>query len=90
MIEKLERKYGKYAIRNLMYYIIILYAVGWVLQMFAEGFYETWLSLDPTMIMRGQIWRLVTFIIYPPNTNIFYLLISLYLYYSIGKTLEYQ
>lgn len=90
MIDKLERKFRKYAIPNLMYYIIILYAVGWVLKVFAAGFYETWLCLDPPMILRGQIWRLITFIIYPPSTNVFYLLIGLYLYYSIGKTLEYQ
>lgn len=90
MIEKLERKFGKFAIPNLMYYIMILYAVGWVLQVFATGFYDVWLSLDPTQIVRGQIWRLVTFIIYPPSTNVFYLLLGLYLYYSIGKTLEYQ
>ena len=27
-LDKLERKFGRYAIHNLMYYIIILYAVG--------------------------------------------------------------
>ncbi len=90
MIEKLERKFGKYAIPNLMYYIIILYGVGWVLQVFAAGFYEAYLSLDPTLILKGQIWRLVTFLVYPPSTDIFYFLLGMYLYYSIGKTLEYQ
>ncbi|MCI8996437.1 MAG: rhomboid family intramembrane serine protease [Lachnospiraceae bacterium] len=73
-----------------MYYIIILYGVGWVLQVFASGFYEAYLSLDPTMILRGQVWRLVTFLVYPPSTNVFYFLLGMYLYYSIGKTLEYQ
>lgn len=90
MIEKLERKFGKYAIPNLMYYIIILYGVGWVLQVFAGGFYEAYLSLDPTMILRGQVWRLVTFLVYPPSTNVFYFLLGMYLYYAIGRTLEYQ
>jgi hypothetical protein len=90
LIEKLERKFGKYAVSNLMYYIIILYGVGWVLQVFASGFYEAYLSLDPTMILRGQVWRLVTFLVYPPSTNVFYFLLGMYLYYSIGKTLEYQ
>ena len=33
-IDKLEKKLGRYAIRNLMYYIIILYAVGYVVQLF--------------------------------------------------------
>ena len=30
-LDKLERKYGKYAIPNLMYYVIILYIVGFVI-----------------------------------------------------------
>jgi hypothetical protein len=89
-IDKLEKKFGRYAIHNLMYYMIILYALGYFIQVMAPGFYSSYLSLDPTAIVRGQIWRLVTFIIYPPSTTLFYFLISMYLYYSIGKTLEYQ
>ena len=88
-IDKLEKKFGRYAIHNLMYYIIILYALGYVIYTFAPGFYYGYLSLDPVAILHGQIWRLVTFIIYPPNTGLFWFLISMFLYYSIGKTLEY-
>ncbi len=89
-IDKLERKFGRYAIHNLMYYIIILYALGYVIQLFAPGLYAAYLSLSPSAILHGQIWRLVTFIIYPPSTGLLWFLISLYLYYSIGRTLEYQ
>ncbi|MCI8597572.1 MAG: hypothetical protein HFJ10_03895 [Lachnospiraceae bacterium] len=89
-IDKLEKKFGRYAIHNLMYYVIILYAIGFVVQITAPEFYMMYLSLDPTAIVRGQIWRMFTFIIYPPNTSMFFFLISMYLYYSIGKTLEYQ
>ena len=89
-IDKLEKKFGRYAIQNLMYYIIILYAVGYVVQLFAPEFYASYLSLDVTAVLRGQIWRLFTFMIYPPSSGLFWFLISLYLYYSIGKTLEYQ
>ena len=32
-INKLERKFERYAIHNLMHYIIILYAVGFVLNL---------------------------------------------------------
>ncbi len=89
-IDKLEKKFGRYAIRNLMYYIIILYATGYVVQIFAPEFYMLYLSLDVTAILHGQIWRLVTFIIYPPSFGLFWFLLSMYLYYSIGKNLEYQ
>ncbi len=90
LLDKLERKFGRYAIHNLMYYIIILYALGYVIVTFVPQFYVQYLSLDPTMILRGQIWRIITFIIYPPNTGLFYFLISMYLYYSIGRILEAQ
>lgn len=31
-MNKMERKFGRYAIPNLMYYIVILYAVGVTVQ----------------------------------------------------------
>ena len=42
-LDKLERKFGRYAIHNLMYYIIILYAVGFVFQMINPSFYYNYL-----------------------------------------------
>lgn len=86
--EKLERKYSKYAIQNLMMYIIVLYAVGFVFEVFAPGVYSTYLSLDFAYIFKGQIWRLVTFIIQPPSTSIIFVFFSLYFYYLIGTVLE--
>ena len=37
-LDKMERKFGKYAIPNLMTYIIILYILGLVLELFAPDF----------------------------------------------------
>lgn len=96
--KKLERKYYKYAIRNLMYYIIILYAVGLAgYVMNPAGFFQVYiryLSLDAWAILHGQIWRVVTFLVYPPALGswqfdtIFMGIISLFLYYNLGTTLE--
>ena len=88
-INKLERKLGKYAIPNLMFYIIILYIVGVVLRLVAPSFYYEYLSLNAEAILHGQVWRLVTFLIQPPNANIWFMIFALYLYYMIGKQLEY-
>lgn len=91
---ELERKYQKYAIRNLMYYIVILYGVGLVLYMAQPYFYWQYLSLDPAAILHGQIWRIVTFLVYPPAigsmkmTSVFVGVIALFMYYSLGQTLE--
>ena len=71
-----------------MTYIIILYAVGFVFEVFAPGVYSSFLSLDFSKIFAGQVWRLVTFIIQPPSTSIIFVFFSLYFYYLIGTVLE--
>lgn len=86
-MRKLERKFGKYAIPNLMMYVIALYAVGAVFSIVAPGFLS-YLELDFGAVLHGQIWRLVTFIISPPDTSLLFLLIVLYMYYMIGSSLE--
>lgn len=83
-----ERKYGKYAIKNLSFVLVICYAAGYLIQLVAPGvlFY---LTLNPYAICHGQIWRLVTWILIPPSSqNIFLTLITLYFYCSIGTSLE--
>ena len=85
-----ERKFGKYAIRNLSFVLVLCYAVGYVLQMLDRSntliFY---LALNPYAILHGQVWRLFTWILIPPSSgNIFLVLIMLYFYCSIGTTLE--
>lgn len=89
-----ERKYHKYAIPNLMYYIVILYGIGLVLQLLQPYLYWQYLCLDAKAILHGQIWRIVTFLIYPPAmgswvfTSVFFGVIALFLYHNLGQTLE--
>ena len=78
-MNKLERKFGKYAIRNLMFYIMILYGVGFVILNVNPEFYYLYLSLDAREILRGQVWRIFTFQINPPAYNILYIMISMFL-----------
>lgn len=85
---KLEYKFGKYAIHNLMYYIVLLYGMGIVISLINPAFYYMFLSLNAEAILKGQIWRIVTFLICPPSSGILFNLIAMYLYYSLGTTLE--
>ena len=85
---KLERKYGRYAIHNLMYYIIILYAAGLAIELFAPEIYYRYLSLDMEAILHGQVWRLLTFLMQAPGSGLLFSLIALYVYYMMGTTLE--
>ncbi len=85
----LERRYRKYAIPNLMYYIIGMYGTGLFLQLFAPEFYLQYLALDAQKILSGQVWRVITFMIYPPGGgSLFGSLIGMYLYYMLGVNLE--
>ena len=86
-LNKMERKFGKYAIPNISLYLILCYACGYVLYMINPAFLN-YLTLNPYMILRGQIWRLVTWILVPPGTFDIWTLIMLYFYYSIGTNLE--
>ena len=83
-----ERKYGKYAIQNLSLVLIICYAIGYVLQRINIGWLD-YLTLNPYLILRGQVWRLFTWVLIPPQGgNLLFLLIMMMFYYSIGTTLE--
>ena len=88
-ISKLERKFGRYAIQNLMFYVIALYTVGFALSLVAPEFYYQYLSLNIEAVFHGQIWRLVTFLMQPPNSSALFMVFALYLYYMIGRQLEY-
>lgn len=87
-LNKLEKKLGKYAIPNLSLYLILCYAAGYLIQLINSSFVG-YLTLNPYAILRGQVWRLVSWVLIPPgSSNVFFLLIMLMLYYSLGTNLE--
>lgn len=86
-LDKLERKFGRYAIRNLPLYIVMLYAIGAVLNILTKGSYYYYVALNPYMILHGQIWRLLGFLIVPPNASLIFIIFVLMFYYSIGESL---
>lgn len=88
LINKMERKFGRYAIKNLMNYIVVLYVLGLFLSWFTPGVYIQYFSLIPSLVLKGQVWRIFTFLLEAPNTNIFFFIFSILLYYSLGSTLE--
>lgn len=87
-LNKLERKIGKYAIPNLSLWLVVTYALGYLMMYMTPGIIS-YLMLEPAMVLRGQVWRLVTWVLIPPSTgNIFFYIIMIMLYYSLGTALE--
>lgn len=86
-LNKLERKLGKYAISNLSLYLILCYGCGYLMKVINPAFLG-YLTLDPYAVLHGQVWRIVTWILVPPDSLDFFTLLMLYFYYSIGTSLE--
>jgi len=92
LLDKLDRKLGKYAIHNLMLILVGAMGIVWVMDMMliaARGvsLYST-LSFDRAAILSGQVWRVFTFLFLPPSSGSVTVIISLYFYYFIGSVLE--
>ncbi len=94
MYKKLEQKFGKYAIRGLMKYVVVLYIVGLILSMSSaytganESLFERYLAFNVDKIMEGQFWRVISWVVQPPDAASFWVIISVIFYYYIGSTLE--
>ena len=92
-IDRFCYMHPRFGIPNLMLYVVIGNAIVWVFSLIsaASGGVSIldYLYFSPYLILRGQVWRLVTFIIYPNSTG-FLALIAFYFYYFIGRTLEQQ
>ena len=87
-IDRFCQKHRGFGIQRLMLYVVVI-SVGVLVALIASngGFFNL-LAFDPYMIMRGQIWRLVTWIFRPVNPNILWAAVALYFYYFVGSTLE--
>ena len=59
ILSKLERKVGRYSVKNLTAYMIAAMVIGYVMSYLAPQVLFN-LMLIPSLVMRGQVWRLVT------------------------------
>lgn len=96
-VKNLEKKFGRYAIPDLINYFIIFYVASTIISLFMPGLYYGFLALDFEKIMHGQIWRLFTFILAPEimsggflgtGMSIFFFIIKINIYYLFGHSLE--
>lgn len=83
-----ERKFSKYAVRDLSLKLIILYLAGYVIY-YLKPEILYYMTLNPFAIVHGQVWRLVSWLMIPPSTsNLFFIAVMMFFYYSIGTSLE--
>ncbi len=87
LLARLERRFGGYAVENLILYLVGGMALVWVLAQ-ARPFVIGRLTLDMNAVRHGQVWRLVTFLLIPPSRSAYWILIDLYFTWWVGTSLE--
>ncbi len=94
LLDRLQRKYRRFAIPNLMQYIVGGMAIIFVMDMIVfalEPFSLTaTLMFNREAILHGQVWRLISFVLIPPDSSPIFIIFSLYFYWLIGDALENQ
>ena len=73
-----------------MLYVVVGNIIVFVLQMLTSSNPGalSFLTFQLSGLLRGEIWRIITFIFFPLDSNPFFLLLALYFYYWIGSSLE--
>lgn len=88
-IDRFCYKHPNFGIPNLMTFIVLGNLAIWLLSaMDSTGLLLYYLYFSPALVLKGEIWRLITFIFVPESSSAFMLLLFLYFYYFIGRTLE--
>lgn len=85
-MNKLEKKFGRYAVPNISRYFVLANICGLMLELLAPGLME-FLAFSPYLILRGQVWRLVSWVFIPAQSGFFGIL---FLFFALmwGSSLE--
>jgi hypothetical protein len=88
-VDSFLRKHPNFGLHNLMLYVVIGNAVIFLLSMMDRtGMLSAYLMFSPDRVLKGEIWRLVSFVFVPRASGILGVLLLLYFEYFIGRILE--
>ena len=101
-LNKLERKFGRYAVNDLIRYIVVIYCLGAALGLAGElrivdpNFYYNYLALNMDRVFHGEVWRLFTYLLEPYGfggggsfvVNVLFFMIKVNLFFLFGRSLE--
>jgi len=87
-LSKIDRKFGRYAIRNLMLYIVLGQGVVLSFTLVLSINVSHFLNFYLPAIRDGQVWRLFSFILIPLSFSPFFAILTMYFSWLIGSHLE--
>lgn len=87
-LDRFSNNHPRLAVPNLMLYVVIGNLIVYFFDAFSKGTFSPMLAFSAQAILHGQLWRLLTFIFVPLESDLLFLALSLYFYYFIGSALE--
>jgi len=86
-IDKLEKRFAGWAIPNLTVYLLVLQSLGTALLVSGRNTLFD-LVLVGGLVQGGQWWRLFSFMMIPPTTQLIWLFFAFYIFFLMGTALE--
>jgi hypothetical protein len=87
LVSKLERHLGRFAIPNLSLYLVFGQVTVYLSIMIGRLDPE-WLVFVPRNVLLGQWWRVFTFLLLPPSSNLLFIGFAWYMFFLMGSALE--
>ena len=88
-ISRLERKYGRFCIPNLISIIVGGQILVYAIELFVNQFISVYLGLSRSLLLMGQVWRLITFVFIPfSGGGPLSVILGIYFTWFIGTALE--
>jgi hypothetical protein len=89
LMNRLERTLAPWAVPHVTLGLIVLQSLMWCLMQARPEIVGN-LILDRSLLLRGEWWRLLSFVLLPPTDNPIFLFFALWLLYLMGTALEAQ
>ena len=88
-LNRLERKYGRYGIPNLTNILVAGQILVLAIELFVDRTISFWLGLSRSLLLQGQVWRVISFIFIPfSGGSILSVVLGIYFTWFVGTALE--
>ncbi len=85
LLDRLERRFGRFALPNLMQHVVVLCFAGYIVQLGGKG---DLFFLDRDRVLEGEVWRLATHLFLLPVQNPIFAFFALAMMLLFGRALE--
>lgn len=87
LLDQLERRFGRLALPRILRWIAGFQVLTWALSLLSPAFLQS-IDFDQSAILGGEVWRLITWVIYPTSDFVLFVIIAAMFTFFINDSLE--